>query len=96
MKNAVTALLAAVAFALAPGAAAQPKGKVESVSRPLQFEACLELIRRTAQVIGVAPINIVETTAVRMVRFNTSDGSVLITCSRPDQKVVITRSPHRG
>jgi len=44
---------------------------------------------------GVAPINVVETSDVRIVRFLTSDGSVLISCSRPDRKMVVTISLKR-
>jgi hypothetical protein len=40
---------------------------------------------------------VVETNILRIVRFNGSDGgSVLVTCSRPDQKMVITQSPRGG
>jgi hypothetical protein len=61
----------------------------------MPFEACLQLIRNSASDLGVAPVNIVETSDVRIVRFPAADGSVLITCSRPDQKAVITRSSRR-
>ena len=68
---------------------------IESAVRPLAFDACLALIVRTAEDLGVAPVNIVETSIVRMVRFPVTDGSVMITCSKLDQNVVITRSPNR-
>ena len=61
----------------------------------MSFEDCQKLIRRFADSLGKAPINIVESEILRMVRFPASDGSVLVTCSKPDGKVVITRSPHR-
>lgn len=64
----------------------------ESTSRSMSFEECLQVIQRTATQLGVAPINIAETTDMRMVRFPTSDGSVLVTCSRPDRKMVMTVS----
>ena len=85
--------MVAIAFSFPVTASAQ---QVESVSETMQFEQCLELIRRTASKLGVAPKNIVETQDVRMVRFNTVEGSVLVTCSRLDQKMVITISPYRG
>jgi hypothetical protein len=84
---------AALVTAFGNGAAL---AKVESSSRPMQFEACLANLRSVAGSLGVAPINIVETNAVRMVRFPTADGSVIVTCSRPDQKMVITKSDKRG
>jgi hypothetical protein len=72
-------------------AASQPQSTSDSMS----FEQCLQVIRQTASELGVAPINIVETNILRMVRFCTTDGSVLITCSDPDQKMVLTASPYR-
>jgi hypothetical protein len=72
----------------------QPRsGLSDNASRalPLSFNKCLGAIIYVGVHIGVAPINIVETIVTRMARFDTEDGSVLITCSRPDQKMVITR-----
>lgn len=63
-----------------------------SNSMDMSFDDCLSLIRRTSSDLGVAPKNIVETDIMRMVRFEASDGTVLVTCSRPDGKAVITRS----
>ena len=64
----------------------------QSTTKSMPFEQCLKTIQRTAQQLGVAPINIVETRDMRMVKFPTADGSVLVTCSRPDQKMVMTVS----
>ena len=77
-------------------APAEPIAEVSSSSRSMSFERCLKTIQQVATELEVAPINIVETTQVRMVRFNTNDGSVLVTCSAPDEKMVVTRSPHQG
>ena len=76
-----------IGILFAVGASAQ-----ESSSQAMSFEQCLQVIQRTATQLGVAPVNIVETTAMRMVRVPTSDGSVLVTCSRPDRKMVMTVS----
>jgi len=46
--------------------------------------------------LAIAPVNIVESNELRIVRFNTSDGSVLVTCSRPDRKMIVVQSPHQG
>lgn len=72
-----------------------PAYAVESTSVSASFDKCLATIRKTSSDLGIAPINIVETNIMRMVRFPTSDGSVLITCSKPDQRMVVTKSPHR-
>jgi hypothetical protein len=68
--------------------------KSDSSGRSMPFEQCLQVIRRTASELAVAPVNIVETDILRMVRFCTVDGSVLVSCSRPDEKMVLTRSPY--
>lgn len=64
----------------------------QSTSKSMSLEDCLQVIRNTASQLGVAPVNIVETSDVRMVRFPTTDGSVLVTCSRADKKMVMTVS----
>jgi hypothetical protein len=61
----------------------------------MSFEDCLSRIREFAGRYGGAPINVVETNDVRIVRFAASDGSVLISCSRPDRKMVVTISAKR-
>ena len=62
----------------------------KSTSKSMSFEDCLRVIQNTATQLGVAPINIVETKDMRMVRFLSDDGSVLVTCSRPDRKIITT------
>jgi hypothetical protein len=74
------------------GADSPPAAEVKSSSKVMSYTECLSLVSRTATQLGVAPINIVETEDMRMVRFVASDGNVLVTCSRPDGTVVITRS----
>lgn len=63
-----------------------------SSSTEMDFADCLRSIRRTSEELGVAPINIVETDSVRIVRYNAVNGSVLITCSREDARMVVTVS----
>jgi hypothetical protein len=79
-------------FSVAMIAASGAAFSAESTTKTMSFEACLEAIRSVASDLGVAPINIVETNDLRMVRFPTADGSVLVTCSRPDRKMVLTIS----
>jgi hypothetical protein len=74
----------------------EDRSAVTSTSKSMSFEKCLATIAEVAESTGVDPVNIVETSEVRVARFNTSDGSVLVTCSSPDRKMIITRSPHRG
>ena len=65
-------------------------GDVQSTSKVVPFEECLKMIRNKATELKVAPENLVETDIVRMVRFPATDGSVLFTCSKLDNKLVIT------
>lgn len=72
-------------------------GSADSQSVSMSFEACLAAKERTIASLGVNPrdiIPIVNTNVMTMTRVCTADGSVLITCSKPDSKMVITRSPH--
>lgn len=65
------------------------------LSEERSFEACVATIQATATKLGVAPTNIVETTILRIVRFNTNDGSgksILVTCSGPDKKMIVNES----
>ncbi len=87
------AILAMVAMASIAGPVwAQ---RVRSESRPMEFEACLQFIRAIATELAVAPTNVVETNILRVVRFPTADGSILVSCSRTDNKLIVTASPHR-
>ena len=69
---------------------------VASAYTSMDYDLCLKAISLTAANVGVAPINIVETNIVRIVRFPTTEGSIMMTCSRPDQRLVVTTSPNRG
>ena len=64
----------------------------QSTSKSMSFSNCLKVIRNTSQQLGIAPRNIVETNDLGMVKFVTSNGEVLVTCSRPDRKMVLTIS----
>jgi hypothetical protein len=38
------------------------------------------------------PTNVVETTDLRIVKWFLSDGAVMVACSRPDGKMVVTKT----
>lgn len=65
---------------------------LETQTQSMSFEDCLATIRRVSGQFATAPINIVETDILRVVRFPTTDGSVLVSCSRPDRKLIVTKS----
>lgn len=60
----------------------------------MSFEKCIATIQVMSERFGV-PTNVVETSVLRIVRYHTSDGSVLVTCSKPDRRMVVTQSTHR-
>lgn len=78
-----------LAFPIVGGSVAQ------TVTQESSFEACLAAIRKVASEHGAPPINIVETNDLRIVRFCSSDGSTLVTCSRPDRKMMVQTSSRK-
>lgn len=73
-----------------------PKKAVESNRQSMPFDACVKLMVQT--VVDVGGSNTRVTMArpdIRMLRICTNDGSVLMTCSREDNLMVTTKSPHR-
>ena len=85
-------IIASLLLSVAPPALA---GTRVIAKETMDFETCLARIRSVASSLGVAPINIVETNEVRIVRFPTNDGSgksILVTCSRPDRQMLINES----
>ena len=69
--------------------------EVKSISRRMSFDRCLTQIQDMATTLQETPINIMETSQMRMVRWVMVDGSFLITCSKPDNKIVLTKSPYQ-
>lgn len=77
----------------APPPAPTPKSDDDNT---MSFEACSELQDgMIASVVGTGYEYgvVMDTNDLRMVRICTNDGSVLITCNRPDRKRIITQSP---
>lgn len=63
--------------------------------KTMGFSECLRQIGAVSEQLAIVPRNTVETTDLRMVRFPTPDDpkyrGVLITCSRPDRRMVIQK-----
>lgn len=79
----LTAIITFSASLLSPVAAQAP------ITKSMSFDACIALIQHTSTKLGIAPVNIVETSILRIVRFPAEGGSVLLTCSGPDNKAII-------
>jgi hypothetical protein len=61
-----------------------------TTTHDIGFEECLAVISDTANKVGSAPINLIETATTRMVQFSVADGVVIVTCTREDGKMRFT------
>ena len=78
-----------------PPGAATP---LPTTTRSMSFAACQQTLRQTIQTMGVLPwdvVRIIDTDGYSVPRVCTSDGSILITCTGPDWKMAVTKSPYR-
>ncbi len=67
----------------------------ESKSISMSFEKCQAVQANTIAELNVPPsdiVHLVNTSVMTMTRVYVADGSVIISCSAPDNKMVITRS----
>jgi len=71
--------------------AAEPEEHTQS----MDFDACVGVIESAATQLGLAYADIADTDTLRVVRFPVSDGSVLVTCSRFDDTMVVTKTGER-
>ncbi len=90
-------LWAAIVGTIAAGGAfAQP---ISSESRPATFEQCVSAREQTIASLGVSPrdiIPVINTPDMTITKLCVADGAVLITCSRADKKMTVTRSANRA
>lgn len=78
-----------------------PKKEVglETTTKEMDFDSCIALQSQFANELissgNYKVVNIVDTDILSIKRMCTNDGSVLVTCSKPDNKMVLTKSPHQ-
>lgn len=66
---------------------------VQSHSQIMDFNNCLSLQRQTAEFLqGQTVLHLVNTSELSLVKYCTVDGVILITCSKPDGKMITTKS----
>lgn len=85
-------IIAGLLFAAASGGV---MAEASSQSVRATFDECLATQSRVVAQLNVSPsdiVHIVNTSQMTMTRICTVDGSVLISCSKPDEKMVITKS----
>ena len=72
----------------------RPVGSGISVrSRPMSFEKCLQVIDGTSAEVEAAPVTIVSTSQLKTVKWSTGYGDVMLTCSKPDGKMIYYTLP---
>ncbi|MCY1305026.1 hypothetical protein D9M69_641220 [compost metagenome] len=70
-------------------------GEASSTSTYATFEQCEAVKSKVITDLNVSPskiIPIINTSLMTVTRICTADGSVLISCSREDEKMIVTRS----
>jgi hypothetical protein len=76
--------------------AAGPDARAESPDTrvaDMPFTDCLEIIAETSQEVDEKPVTLVSTGDLTTVRIHASDGFVTVSCSRPDNRMTLTKSP---
>lgn len=84
-----------IAFMAMLAAGATANAAANSTSTPMSFEKCKATQEATISQLGVSEGDIarlVSTSDMSMIKIYVADGSVLVTCSRPDQTMVTTKS----
>lgn len=69
-----------------------------SESRIMDFDQCKAVQKEMGSTLSGSQykvISIVKTNIASVQRFCVNDGSVLVTCSKPDHKMVVTQSTNR-
>lgn len=79
-----------------PALGSQSTSSATPQSQPMPFEQCVATVNRTALQLGLgwrrAPV-VINSADLYIRRMCTDTGSVLVTCSRPDQMMNTTTSP---
>jgi hypothetical protein len=84
MNKLLTALILSVT---ALTAQAQSGGVYKKESKTMSFDACIVSVYKMTKTIPSRVI--VSSDIVAVVRFQTAEGSMLATCSKPDQKIAL-------
>lgn len=91
----MTACRGLALFNLAFAAVSPAAAESDNHARSMKFEDCLGAIHAAADHLGIVPVDVADTLDLRIVRFPVSDGSVVVICSRADQKIVVTKTDDR-
>ena len=70
----------------------QARGETYSKAQSMSFENCKRFTEKSVRELGVPFDAVVRTEIFWITKIPTRDGAVLISCSKPDRKMVLTRS----
>ena len=65
----------------------------ESRVATMPFADCLAIIAEASQEVDAEPVRLASTDDLITVRIDASDGHVTVSCSRPDNKMTLTKNP---
>ena len=91
MRSMLIALVVG-AFGLVGTDAGARADAAQSRTVTMDFKECLAIIDETAQEVDEQPVKLVSTGDLVTVRINAADGFVTVSCSRPDNRMTLTRS----
>lgn len=67
----------------------------ETVTQTISFKGCLAAAQKLADQVGVKLVRVIDTASVKMFRVPGSDGTISVTCSAKERKMVLSRTPKR-
>jgi hypothetical protein len=71
-------------------------GEAEQRTEAMAFATCIALTEEMSKEMGVAPANVLRTQDVWLTRIDAADGSVILTCSRPDNRLTLKKVRRPG
>jgi uncharacterized lipoprotein YmbA len=73
--------------------AALPNTASLSRTETMPFGQCIALVDDVAETLDANPITVLRTSDVRIVRIEAADGIVILSCNRPENRMVLTKRP---
>lgn len=92
MRSLMLFAFSGILAALAAGSAVQAQ-EADTRIASMPYADCLSIIAEVSGDIDEKPVHLVDTDDLTTVRINASDGFVTVSCSRSDNRMVLTKSP---
>jgi hypothetical protein len=91
MRSLSASLVLVASSALVASVAARADSAQTRIAT-MPYAECLSIIAEASQEVDEEPVILISTNDEQSVRINASDGFVTVSCSRPDNKMTLTRS----